>query len=467
MKQKVRFSVLCMVVGVMLAATAFPAYAEPGQGNTPSAARPLDGGLSVGEMEPGAQQWYLVSSASFGSESDQLVVLNMVYRPGGHDVSPYVNFQVFAQGQVDQWLQGYSDPAMGVGTFTTTDFDENSSERLWSGSMLRGEMYYVRLFNNSSAPVEYHLMATGQPVEIVVSEPEVAVAGDERPRAEPAAAVEPASVPAPAPVNAPQPLLSPAASPDEARWQLVVVAVQNMPLPQAAAWLALASQVGLLPGSLPLNPATALPAANAVPYGPLPPFPTQPWVAPAGDSLLAPPPAPSPAPVVKPLSLLDLYPNVYPNRPISLHDGANVGRLAPGGEHWYGFMRQDEDGQLIEHMAITMFATPTDGNTSHYINFQIFPAGQVRLWMRGTPDGMVSMGEGQWVSRDKDPVTGERLWAGSVVDGDTYYVRVLNGSDQVVDYYLITNDVWNTELGDRVFAANQFYPYVLRPAAMP
>jgi hypothetical protein len=76
---------------------------------------------------------------------------------------------------------------------------------------------------------------------------------------------------------------------------------------------------------------------------------------------------------------------------------------------------------------------------------------------------MVPMGQGQWVERDKDPLTGERLWSGNVVDGDTYYVRVFNHSDQVIDYYLITNDVINTELGERVFSANQFYPYVLHP----
>jgi hypothetical protein len=117
---------------------------------------------------------------------------------------------------------------------------------------------------------------------------------------------------------------------------------------------------------------------------------------------------------------------------------------------------------------MTLFSTPTDGNTSHHINFQLYPASQVQIWERGTPEDMVPMGAGQWVSRDKDPVTGERLWAGHVIDGDLYYVRVFNNSDEVIDYYLITNDITNTELGDRVWEANPVYRRTLsQPSGYP
>ena len=142
---------------------------------------------------------------------------------------------------------------------------------------------------------------------------------------------------------------------------------------------------------------------------------------------------------------------------MALHDGVNIGKLAPGGEHWYSFIRDDFDSEWFEFMPLTLFSTPTDGNTSHHINFQIFTGSQLQIWQRGTPEDMVPMGDGQWVSRDKDPVTGERLWAGHVIDGDMYYVRIFNNSSDVIDYYLITNDVNNTELGDRVWAANPNY----------
>jgi len=140
-----------------------------------------------------------------------------------------------------------------------------------------------------------------------------------------------------------------------------------------------------------------------------------------------------------------------------------VGKLAPGGEHWYSFIREDRDDEWYEYMPLTLFSTPADGNRSHHINFQIFTGNQLHVWERGTPEDMIPMGAGQWVSRDKDPITGERIWAGHVVDDDLYYVRVFNHSDQVIDYYLITGDIINTELGDRVWAANPVYRRTLWP----
>ncbi len=372
----------------------------------------------------------------------------MVYRPGNHNVTPYVNFQIFTQEQLERWLQGNSNAALGIGTFTTTDFDPDSAERIWTGSLLREETYYVRVFNNSAAPVEFHLMTMSQPAQIMVAEP--AVTSGERAYAEPAASTE---------ANAPtvsetsptttEAVLKPAASPEEARRRMIVAAIQSMPPNEAVAWLALAEQAGLLPGNTVATvPKTSFEEATTAVNTPA--ETTQPT-------------AEAAAPAERILSPAELYPSVYPNRPLVLHDGANVGRLAPGSEHWYAFIRQDFDKQRFEHMALTMFATPTDGNRSHHVNFQIYPASQLHIWLRGTPNAMVPMGQGQWVERDKDPLTGERLWSGDVVDGDTYYVRVFNHSDEVIDYYLITNDVINTELGERVFSANQFYPYVLYP----
>jgi hypothetical protein len=257
----------------------------------------------------------------------------------------------------------------------------------------------------------------------------------------------------------------------EAQWQLVAAAVQSMSADEAAAWLQMASRVGWLPGSGGGASAIArnVSATTTVEADTDASPPAQPLDAPAELPMTemaeskdaAPEPVPEPSAEEITASLFDLYPNVYPGTPLALHDGANVGKLAPSGEHWYTFIREDLDDRIFERMALTLFSTPTDGNESHHINFQIFTGNQLHIWQRGTPEDMVSMGEGQWVSRDNDPVTGERLWAGMVVDGDTYYVRVFNNSRNVIDYYLITNDITNTELGSRVYAANQFYPLTL------
>ncbi|NJN94567.1 MAG: hypothetical protein HC875_10955 [Anaerolineales bacterium] len=94
-----------------------------------------------------------------------------------------------------------------------------------------------------------------------------------------------------------------------------------------------------------------------------------------------------------------------------------------------------------------MFSTPSNGFIDSRVNFEIFPAGQYHIWSRGDADYMEHLGLGQWVSRDEDNHTGERLWQGSLVDGDRYLIKVKNSSPEVVDYYLFPDDVENAELG--------------------
>ena len=178
MKTKIALTVVLVLVvsGLIMAVPTSPLYAGPQRGESPRAARELASGLNVGSLNAGGEIWYHLGGRALGAGRDRLVVFNMVYRPGNHDVSPYVNFQIFSESQMERWLQGYADAVTGIGTFTTTDFDPDTSERLWAGSLFGDETYYLRLLNNAEVAIEYHLLAMSQPAEIVVVEP--AVAGD-------------------------------------------------------------------------------------------------------------------------------------------------------------------------------------------------------------------------------------------------------------------------------------------------
>ena len=430
-----KLSIRLMVILALLILTAVPAAASPDPGSNPHAAQTLINGLNIGALESGQQFWYAFTGSDLGDPPARTVALNMVYKPGGHDVAAYVNFQVITSDQIDRWLQGYADQYLGMGTFTTTDFDQDTAERLWSGDVLEDETYYVHLFNNSGQTVEYHLTALGQ------STPNA-----NRPEdfARPISNVTPAVS------------LETDLGAEDTQWLLVAAAIQGMSTEDAAAWLKMADEAGWLSaGGLNSSIATRGSAAALDLYSARPAY----GVERAADIEIsgASRAAAESAPAASSASLLDLYPNVYPSAPMALHDGVNIGKLAPGGEHWYSFIRDDFDSEWFEFMPLTLFSTPTDGNTSHHINFQIFTGSQLQIWQRGTPEDMVPMGDGQWVSRDKDPVTGERLWAGHVIDGDMYYVRIFNNTPDLIDYYLITNDVNNTELGNRVWAANSTY----------
>jgi hypothetical protein len=296
--------------------------------------------------------------------------------------------------------------------------------------------YYIQVFNNSGRSVEYHLTALGQ-----------SSGADDR------LARSSQNTPTAFPTSFNSDFVKPGATLEETQWLMVAAAVRGMSADEGAAWLMMANQLGWLPGR---GGSTAPPAGyytsplDSPRVEPASAVEVEVAEAPEAEAEEAPQAEVAPSP-------LELYPSVYPNEPLALHDGVNTGRLAPGGEHWYSFIRDDRDSEWYEFMPLTLFTTPADGNRSHHINFYVFTGGQIQIWKRGTPEDMSPMGAGQWVSRDKDPVTGERVWAGHVVDGNLYYVRVFNHSDRVVDYYLLTGDILNTELGDRVWAANPAY----------
>jgi hypothetical protein len=491
MKTRIRLYACFAVLLAVFWIGALPAAAVgPAANNNPQLAQPLASGLNVGTLGPGETAWYVLDREAQNGYGVRTVVLNMIYRPGQADVAPYVNFQVLSADEVERWLQGYADSYLAMGVFTTTDFDQDTSERLWSGSLPKEQLYYVRLFNNSAQTVEFHLMVLSQALETSVVEPQARLVEPDVSIPETqGSVVEPANMQpsAQTPANTSDNNLKPGTANEGTQWRLVAMALKSMSTEEGANWLMMANQVGWLPGGRPgdSNPAPVpVPGTSPLPAPqPAPPPVPQPVAQsnvvaarePAADALQpavnAPGPGAEPAapaadqaksPEAAAAALFALYPNVYPLMPLALHDGPNVGKLAPGGEHWYTFVHhEDRDRKLIAHMALTLFATPTDGNTSHYINFQIYPGGQLQLWQRGTPQDMVPMGQGQWVSRDHDPVTAERLWSGTVVNGDRYYVRVVNDTDAVIDYYLITNDVTHTELGDRVWAANPVNKYTL------
>lgn len=51
------------------------------------------------------------------------------------------------------------------------------------------------------------------------------------------------------------------------------------------------------------------------------------------------------------------------------------------------------------------------------------------------------------VSRDGDPLTGERIWRGNILRGDTYFLAIENGSDVEIDFWLYDQDIIHPLLG--------------------
>ncbi len=438
MKSAIR--VLGLLV-LLLAVTAIPAWASQGVGSSPYTADLLVSGLNTGSLNPGQEYWYAYSRVDLGDPEVSSIILSLSFEAAGRAVASRVNFQVFNFEQVDAWLKDNSGPvdSMGLGAPASADFDTATGERLWAGPVEANQVYYVRIFNLSPSPVQYRLTALGQKGRSSDAFLNIEASAASRPPTAVPAAVETkvdqpaAGTPLPAPTDL-LPASFDAASPASTRWLLAAQAIQGLPPQQAAAWLMAAVSMGWLPGG----------SGSTAALVPAPPQVDQTGTTGGDGSGDQPGTEPQAVPVSPDPSRGD---SIYPNRPLTLFEGSNVGRMAPKTEHWYTFTHDDLDEDLIEGMSLTLFFTPGEPNIGRNVTFEMFTGSQYQIWERGTPDDMEHFGVGSWVSRDGDYMTGERLWHGSIVDGDRYFVKVTNNSDYWIDYHLLTGDIINIEMG--------------------
>lgn len=439
MKTIVRVMVLIVV---LLLVTAIPAWASQGVGSSPYAADLLVSGLNTGKLDPGEEYWYAYSRLDLGDPAYNGIILSLNFEAQGRAVASRVNFQVFDFDQVDAWLKDSSGPvdSLGLGTPASTDFDVATGERLWAGSVAPNEIYYVRIFNLSPSPVTFRLTALGQKSAQTNIFPAFEDTGLARQREVIPAAVSlpsesSASIPAQSSVMATLPLEPGEGSVASTRWLLAAQAINGLPPNEAAAWLMSAAALGWLPGG---SGSSAL----------VPVDPNEETFGVTGDGGDEAGSGEVDAVPVKPDP--DKGNSIYPSQPLELLDGSNIGRMGPRTEHWYTFTRGDLDEEIIEGMSLTMFFTPGEPNVARHVIFEMFTGSQLEIWERGTPEQMEHFGVGSWLSRDGDYDTGERLWHGSVVDGDRYFVKITNGTEHWVDYHLITGDIINIEMGPKM-----------------
>ncbi|RME72316.1 MAG: hypothetical protein D6784_13745 [Chloroflexi bacterium] len=461
---KTLFGYSLVVIALLLVAVPVFANTTPGSrfldfsikstvGKSPQNAQPLTPGVNLSHLNPGEEDWYVYSRDMFEDNGLSWISLAMRYESEALIGPDQINFEVLVQPQDTGWFQDSSpQEVLGAGLRSPLRAASNTVEAFWTGRVAPTERYFVRVFNQSPFGIDYTLEARAE---------QPAVSG-----------ATPASFRATAGSNE-------ALNARQLAWTLTAQAVENMSADQAAAWMQEAQAVGWIvttatPISSAPNPAQADPqtlwrltaqaiegqsaeaAARwllqadslgwlAIPLSTLKnPNPEDPG-GPTGGGDNPPDPPAEPIPPDEAYTPV----NIYPNNPLEFDfNHVNSGRLPPYGEHWYSLIRDDFDDDPFEDLKLTMFFTPRVGYTSNRINFEIIPASQYHIWERGDADYLTNIGAGMWVSRDEDPNTGERLWSGTLVDGDRYFIKVKNGTADVVDYYLFPNDVENAELGN-------------------
>ena len=472
---------LLLFLGLLLAGLfifLLPLVIVPGQAKVAFLASSVRAGVYGGQLASADAVWYRLAAQDLGEAPDQPVALTLRYAIPTYAQSDAVNFEVFSADALPLWQKGFSEVYMGKGSPTGSSAASGVHELAWQGRLKGNKTYYIRVFNDSAQsmafqfevsrlqPGAYAGLATAGITQTASTGALTASMGITD-------TVVPAS---PYQADAATPGMGIGSASEEAQWQLIVSTIQGMPVQDAVVWLKTAQQLGwvsldagrLGAGLLSDEAAWAMLASaikemssrDAVAWMMV--ASRMGWVSVHGIDVES---ATTITAVAAGRNPVEATPagaltSVYPFSPLVIRDGPNVGRLCSGCEHWYRFSRSDGNPKTEEYAVFTMFYTPVDGNTINQTRFEVYPAGQLELWRRGTPDEMMPMGEGSLVWRTADPLVGQRLWAGVVFEGDVYYLRVVNDSRAVVDYYLITGDIWNTELGNRVWAANPVTTHV-------
>jgi hypothetical protein len=131
-----------------------------------------------------------------------------------------------------------------------------------------------------------------------------------------------------------------------------------------------------------------------------------------------------------------------------LRPGLNGGKLKAYSRYWYTFTESDPaNPERFHTRKFTLFFTPDDGQRRHHVNFELFTSKEVERWWHGEEEGLHNFGAGMLLARDGDPHTGERLWRGTVLNGETYFLVIENGTDTEIDYWLFDDDIEHPQLG--------------------
>jgi hypothetical protein len=446
-----------------------PAGADP---NHPVTLAP---DLHKGQLEAGQETWYAVIYDDFDSDAFEPHTFTLIFTPDdGHRIHQ-VGFEIFPMSQLHIWQQGDTGQMrnLGVGSVVSRDGDPLTGERLWSGWLMDGEAYLLKMYNHSDADVDYWLF----PEDML--RPEL---GEPAPPPS-LMKVPPGSSPfntLPLDLSVNTYRLDPRQELwysfvrddfDDDNYEAMALTMMFTPsdgnrvhkvgfeliaADQLHIWArgdtdqlrnigagSVVSRDGnaetgelLWSGWLMDGETYYLKVRNDAEV------PIDYWLFP-GDIVRAELGEPSPLPPP-----INVEAGTDSNHPLPLEMGLNRGGLSPGQERWFSVVRADMDDEAFEQMTLSLFFTPDDGRRIHSVNFDTYSADQIHTWERGDTDQLRNVGAGSVVSRDDDPNTGELLWSGWLVDGETYFVRLRNDADAPIEYWLFTADVIRPELGE-------------------
>ncbi len=487
------------LVAIMFAAAGFVlvislSSAQTGTNVTPASAVALVEESNTGTLNPGEQHWFTFTSTAAEAEK----FLTLIFTPDDGNTVKFIKLNIFEESQVEFFSEDETNNMVNFGAsqIVSQDDDPDTGEILWSNTVSGSQTYYVQVLNDSDFAIDYSLFSVEISDEVPV-EPEVPV----QPPTATTADTEPDDAAPVADPVAAAPIVG--ADPNNTDTLVSGETTRGTVAPHSTYWYSFSFPdldlekfkelnytmfftpddgnrrhhvnfelfsfdqfeiwqrgeadkmnnfgAGMLisrdndyntgertwTGSVNKGDKYLLSIANgadvAIDY----------WL--FDDNIINPILGPKPVPAAAPA----FAQGAAPQTALPLEFGVNKGGLDPGEEAFYSFRITDFDDEAFEEMALTMIATPDDGNRIRRMTFDVFTAGGVQNWSPGDNSQIHNLGAGSIVYRDNNILTGERVWKGWVIDNELYYVQIRNGTDVHMDYWLFTGDVYGAELGPK------------------
>ncbi|MBN1217409.1 MAG: hypothetical protein JXM69_00655 [Anaerolineae bacterium] len=424
-------------------------------------------GLTKGKLAPNTTGWYEFEFPDFNDKEGleiQELEFTLFFTPDDGHRRHNVNFELFRKGEVDFWLRGEGKPGMtnfGAGQLVDRDGDYLTGERLWSGAVLKGDKYLLAVTNGNDVEIDYYLFQ-GDVYNAELGEPTVQVAQVFDPGESPQT-----SVPLKLGENIGR------LQPGEQAWHsFFITDFDNEPFEQMALTMVMTPDDGnriyyvpfdvfaagdvqyWSPTDYDNSQITNMGAGSVVFRDDNPETGERFWNGWVIDNSLYLVQVRNGSDVAIDYHLYtgDVYrpelggptqpqveiaaaePGTERSAPFDLALGVNKGKLAPGEDVWYRFTRADV-AATGDDTAFTLVFVPNDGNRVYNVGFDLYSGAEQNRF-----------GSGQVVERDQDVVTGELLWTGQVRPNEVYYMRISNGTDIEIEYWIFPDDVVNASL---------------------
>lgn len=146
--------------GAMTAAVPAPVGGDSPETALPLRYRSTEGTPLTGDLAPGQEVWYSLTAEDGDQEFFEAVALTMFATPNERQQAERLNFELFTAEAVRGWQPGQTEiDNFGAGSRVQRDNDPRTTEHFWTGWLLEGNMYYLRIRSGAEVPVDYWLFS--------------------------------------------------------------------------------------------------------------------------------------------------------------------------------------------------------------------------------------------------------------------------------------------------------------------